>query len=105
MKRPEAFGHRICTPSGVTTPDTTVLDYSRESPLPDKSLRVIATLASCVFIAISVTAKVATYRVNPLFLIPLMWAPYLFRRPLFLTPLHYVLFAVAILIHDLGAYG
>jgi uncharacterized membrane protein YjdF len=72
---------------------------------PDPTLRTIGIVASVVFLVISATAKIATYRVNPVFLIPLTWLPYLVRRRLFLTPLHYVLFAVAILIHDLGAYG
>jgi uncharacterized membrane protein YjdF len=71
----------------------------------DRTLRLIAILASLVFVLISATAKIATYRVNPVFLLPLMWAPYFLRRRLFLTPLHYALFGVAILIHDLGAYG
>jgi uncharacterized membrane protein YjdF len=71
----------------------------------DRTLRLIAIVASVIFIAISATARVATYRVNPVFLVPLMWAPYLLRRRLFLTVTNYVMFAVAILIHDLGAYG
>ena len=71
----------------------------------DRNLRLIATVASVVFLIISATAKVPTYRVNPVFLLPLMWAPYWLRRRLFLTPVHYVLFALAISIHDLGAYG
>jgi uncharacterized membrane protein YjdF len=94
-------------------PSSSVLDYASTPGLApgsasasrDSTLRAIAIVASIVFVIISVTARVPTYRVNPVFLIPLMWAPYLLRRRLFLQPLHYALYAVAILIHDLGAYG
>jgi uncharacterized membrane protein YjdF len=90
----------------MTTHPTHVLEYdSTSAPPRDGLLRTIAIVACVVFIAISATAKVPTYRVNPVFLVPLMWAPYWLRRRLFLLPTHYVMFAVAILIHDLGAYG
>ena len=46
-----------------------------------------------------------TYRINPIFLIPLAWLPYIIRRRLHLHALHYALLVVAILLHDLGAYG
>jgi uncharacterized membrane protein YjdF len=48
---------------------------------------------------------VGTYHVAPLFLIPLIWAPYLLRRTLGLLPSHFALFVIAVLLHDLGAYG
>ena len=83
-----------------------VLDYQAPSaPRKDGLLRLIAIIACLVFLIISATAKVPTYRVNPVFLLPLTWLPYWLRRRLFLAPGHYVAFAVAILIHDLGAYG
>src|SRR6266496_3902724 len=68
-------------------------------------LRTIATAACVLFILISATARVPTYRINPIFLIPLMWLPYWLRRRINLHPLHYAMFAIAILFHDLGAYG
>src|SRR3954469_20278391 len=71
----------------------------------NRTLRLIAIVASVIFLIISATAKVPTYRVNPVFLLPLMWLPYWLRRRIYLTPAHYVMFAVAILIHDLGASG
>jgi len=74
-------------------------------PQDDSALRLIAIVACVVFLIISATAKVPTYRVNPVFLLPLTWLPFWLRRRLFLMPAHYVLFAIAILIHDLGAYG
>ena len=48
----------------------------------DRIVRLIAIVASVVFLIISATAKVPTYHINPLFIIPLMWAPYLLRRRL-----------------------
>src|SRR5689334_23339130 len=71
----------------------------------DSILRLIAIVASVVFLIMSATAKVPTYRVNPVFLLPLMWLPYWLRRRIFLTPGRYAIYALAIFIHDLGAYG
>ncbi len=99
------MGHLLCIVPHMTAPDTTIAPDRPIGVTCDTCLRVIATVASCLFILISATAKVPTYRFNAAFLIPLMWTPYLLRRRLFLTPVHYVLFALAILVHDLGAYG
>ena len=71
----------------------------------DRTLRLIAIVASVVFLIISATAKVATYRINPIFLLPLLWLPYWLRRRVFLRSVDYALFALAIFVHDLGAYG
>ncbi len=68
-------------------------------------LRTIGLATSVLCLLISATAKVPTYRVNPIFLLPLLWLPYWLRYRLHLHPLHYLMFAVAILFHDLGAYG
>src|SRR5688500_10837080 len=65
----------------------------------------LACAASVAFVVISATARVPTYRINPIFLIPLAWLPYLIRRRLHLHALHYALLVVAMLLHDLGAYG
>ena len=90
----------------MTSQTVPILDYHpAASPQKDSTLRFIAIAACVVFLIISATAKVPTYRVNPVFLLPLMWLPYWLRHRLFLTPAHYILFAIAILIHDLGAYG
>jgi uncharacterized membrane protein YjdF len=64
-----------------------------------------AVLASAAILTIAVFAHVATYRVAPLFLLPILWTPVLLRRRLFLHPFHYILFAVAVVLHDLGAFG
>jgi uncharacterized membrane protein YjdF len=76
-----------------------------EEPRDDGRLRAIAVIASVLFVLISATAKVATYRINAVFLIPLMWAPYWLRRRMFLQAIPYVMYALAILLHDIGAYG
>ena len=61
----------------------------------------VAVIAFALFVA----KPGSTYRVAPLFLVPIVWLPYLFRGWLRLHPLHYVLFIVAILLHNLGAMG
>jgi uncharacterized membrane protein YjdF len=48
---------------------------------------------------------VAKYRFSFLFLVPIVWAVYALRRRLSMQPLHFALFALALLIHDLGAFG
>ena len=71
------------------------------------ALRLIGLVASAVFIALSVfVAKPGSnYRYSALFLVPIVWAVYFLRRRIHLHPLHYALFAVALLLHNLGAFG
>ena len=66
---------------------------------------LIATAGSIAFIVIAIAATVPTYRVSPVFLVPILWAAYLLRRKIDLHWLHYLLFAIALLLHDLGAFG
>jgi uncharacterized membrane protein YjdF len=40
-----------------------------------------------------------------LFLLPLLWLPYFARRKIKLHPFHFALFAIALLVHDLGTFG
>ena len=94
----------------MTTHPLTAFDDDGASPAPAESryltwLRTIGAAASVLFLLISATAKVPTYRVNPVFLLPLLWLPYWLRHRLHLHPLHYLMFAIAVLFHDLGAYG
>src|SRR5215213_4483356 len=70
-----------------------------------RALIAVAAVACVVFAIVSLTARDPRYRFNLVFLAPLMWLPYFFRRRMHLHPLHYALFGVAILLHDLGAYG
>src|SRR5690348_8978856 len=83
------------------------LPTSLDTPAPyqDRALIAVAIAVSVLVVLIAATARVPTYRVNPVFLVPLAWVPYYFRRGLHLTLIPYVLFGLAILLHDLGAYG
>ena len=66
---------------------------------------LIGLVFSIAFVVISFLARVPTYKVAPAFLIPILWVPCLIRRWLHLNPIHYFLFGIALLIHDLGAFG
>lgn len=68
---------------------------------------VIAIVASGVLIAISLFLAPldSTYRWSFLFLTPLVWAAYFLRQRLARLPVHFALFALAIIIHDLGTFG
>src|SRR5688500_20386399 len=72
-----------------------------------RSERIIAWTASFAFVLISLTpyAGVAKYRFSFLFLVPILWAVYALRRRLSIRALHFGLFALALLLHDLGAFG
>ena len=90
----------------MTTAPLTIPADSR--PLRSRNDTVIfglACAASVIFLIISATARVPTYRINPIFLIPLAWTPYWLRRRLHLHAAHYALLIVAFLLHDVGAYG
>jgi len=66
----------------------------------------VAWGTTAVLAAISLAGgSVTKYRWAALFLVPLIWIVYLLRERLALRPLHSVLFAVAMLAHDLGAFG
>jgi uncharacterized membrane protein YjdF len=66
---------------------------------------LIGLVFSIAFVVITFSAKVPTYKVSAVFLIPILWIPFLLRRWLHLNPIHYLLFAIALLLHDLGAFG
>ena len=83
-------------------------DIPRESSTIARNVLALHAIAwpfSLVFVVIAFLARVPTYRVAPLFLIPLLWLVYFLRDRLNLHPLHYLLYAVALLLHDLGAFG
>lgn len=69
------------------------------------SYLLIAGVASVLFILNGVLGSVPGYRIAPAFLIPLLILVYLLRRRLHLSPFRYGLFASALLLHNLGAYG
>src|SRR5436190_14292036 len=66
---------------------------------------LIATVTTALIILIACVARVPTYHVAPLFLIPATWGFYFLRRPIFLHPVHYALVCLAILVHMIGAFG
>jgi uncharacterized membrane protein YjdF len=47
----------------------------------------------------------ATYRFAILFLGPLLWGVYFLRHRLSIHPCHYLIFAAALVLHDLGSFG
>lgn len=69
------------------------------------SLLLIAGITSVAMIVMAVFATVPTYHVAPAFLIPVIWIVYFLRKHLDLLPLHYALFASAMLLHMSGAFG
>jgi uncharacterized membrane protein YjdF len=66
---------------------------------------LIGGLGSAAVIVIAFVARVPSYHISPLFLLPLIWAMYLLRRRIRLNPFGYAMFVSAILLHDLGAFG
>lgn len=66
---------------------------------------VIAVAGSVAIVVIAIFAKVPTYRLAPLFLIPAIWLFFLLRRALKLRWLDYALLVSALLLHMLGAFG
>ena len=65
----------------------------------------IAIIGSVVIIVNAIAARVPTYHISPLFLVPLLWIGYFLRKRLAITPITYAAYFIAILLHDLGAYG
>ena len=69
-------------------------------------MRLIGAAGTVALVAFAVMAKSgSTYKIAPFFLIPLLWLPYLLRRRLHLHPLHYLLYALALFLHNFGALG
>jgi uncharacterized membrane protein YjdF len=67
---------------------------------------VIACAASVLLCVIALAdGQVAKYRWAPSLLVPIVWAVFLVRRRLALRPLHFVLFVIALVAHDMGGFG
>jgi uncharacterized membrane protein YjdF len=68
---------------------------------------VIAYIGSATVLGISLflAPSGSTYQWSFLFLMPLIWVVYFLRERLALLPWHFALFALAIIIHDLGTFG
>jgi uncharacterized membrane protein YjdF len=70
--------------------------------------RIIGLLGTAAFLAISFMPRgdgPGNYKLSFLFLVPGLWALYALRKRLRLHPLHFGLFASALVLHDLGAFG
>jgi uncharacterized membrane protein YjdF len=67
----------------------------------------VACAGTLAFLAISFAPQVSVekYRWSFASLIPILWAVYALRVRLAVEPLHYALFALALVLHDLGAFG
>ncbi|MGV3771628.1 MAG: DUF2238 domain-containing protein [Verrucomicrobiales bacterium] len=68
-----------------------------------KIIAVVATLVMLIFGLVGNGPN--TYRFAILFLGPLLWAVYYYRDKLCLHPIHFAVFASAMVLHDLGAFG
>ncbi|HTF88767.1 MAG TPA: DUF2238 domain-containing protein [Planctomycetota bacterium] len=68
---------------------------------------IIAILGSIPMLLLAYVARPdnGNYHYSFLFLIPMLWGVGLARKPLHLHPLHFAMFAVALVLHDLGALG
>src|SRR4051794_24685931 len=68
--------------------------------------KTIACVTSVILLAISIFSHgPATYRYAVFFLGPFLWAVYGYRERLNLHPLHFLFFALGLLLHDMGAFG
>lgn len=64
-------------------------------------------IATAIMVALSiwVAPPGSTYKFSFAILSPILWFVYFIRRKLHLHPLHFALFAIAMLLHDLGSFG
>ena len=66
---------------------------------------IIAAVASALIVLIAAVGRLPNYRVAPALLLPLLWGAVALRRRLHLRPLPLALFAAALVLHMLGAFG
>ena len=70
------------------------------------SFKTIAWVTTGIFAVITVVAQgPATYRFAILFLAPMLWAVYFLRHRLHIHVCHFAIFATALVLHNLGAFG
>jgi uncharacterized membrane protein YjdF len=70
------------------------------------SFKTIAWVTTGIFAVITLFAKgPATYRYAILFLGPILWAVYFLRNRLHIHSCHFAIFATALVLHNLGAFG
>jgi uncharacterized membrane protein YjdF len=82
-------------------------DDGSTQPARSGPYAAVASLASIAFAAISWMARdeMAKYRYSFVSLIPIVWIAFALRRRLQLTLAHFTLFAIGLVLHDLGAFG
>lgn len=67
---------------------------------------MIAWVTTAIFVLITFIGEGrSTYRFAIFFLAPLLWGVYFFRDRLHLHPCHFAIFAAALVLHNLGAFG
>jgi uncharacterized membrane protein YjdF len=66
---------------------------------------VIGLVGSVILAGLAFVATTPNYRIAPAFLIPMLWAVFFLRRRMHVHPFHYALFASAMVLHNLGAFG
>lgn len=70
------------------------------------SFKTIAWVTTAIFAIITVMAQGhSTYRFAIVFLAPMLWAVYFLRERLHIHSCHYAIFATALVLHNLGAFG
>ena len=70
------------------------------------SSKTIAWVTTGILVAISLISNgSATYRYAFLFLVPFLWGIYALRERLHIHTCHFAIFATALVMHDLGAFG
>lgn len=86
---------------------STDLPAGDKKPGETRSFPIVACLGSLVFLAVSFAPQITVHKYRWSFasLIPVLWIVFALRRVFFIRPLHYALFALALLFHDLGAFG
>jgi uncharacterized membrane protein YjdF len=91
-------------PAPTEAPALAATDAERRA---SRACRIVAVAATLAFAAISLAAsgEFAKYRWSFVFLAAIVWGAFALRRRLLLLPSHFALFAVALLLHDLGAFG
>ena len=77
------------------------------APTTRGAFLLVACLGTLVFLAVSFAPGITVpkYRWSFASLIPILWAVYFLRERLAVRPLHYGLFAIGLVLHDLGAFG
>lgn len=70
------------------------------------SFKTIAWVTTAIFAVVSLMAQgSSTYRFAILFLAPMLWAVYFLRHRLHIHACHFAIFATALVLHNLGAFG